>query len=318
MATRKPAAKKSAAKKAPAKKAAVKKSPAKKVVAKKVVASASVASANENINGGSKQIKPGALLAEFFGTFLLAGAAIIFLNKGIEYMLAIVALVVVFAVMSGAHFNPAITFAAWINRKIKLSKAAMFIVAQVLGAVLAFFVVQGFVTEQNASYAEDGTRTVATIDSKLVEQGITQEQIDEAGGAEAWIESNGYDVSQLAAQLGVNVQYKVPAVEEHKELFAFWAELVGAIIFGFGAGYALLAGRNHLLKGVAYGGALVVALTLVGSTAILNPAVAFSLGGYNSASVWPYVIYILAAVIGVTLGFSLYNILLKNSDADEE
>ncbi|MDR1300139.1 MAG: aquaporin [Candidatus Nomurabacteria bacterium] len=301
-----------------AKKTAAKKTATKKVVAKKSVAPAKTTAGSAKAKGGYN-IKPSALIAEFFGTFLLAGAATVFLNKGIEYMLAIIALVVIFAVLSGAHFNPAITFAAWLNKKINLPKAGLFIVAQLLGAALAFFAIQGFTNEQNATYAEDGSRSVATLQGKLLEQGITQEQLDEAGGAEAWLETGGYNISDISKQLGIATQYKVPALESHKELFAFWAELIGSIILGLGAGFALLKAKKPVIRGIAYGGAVMVALALVGGTAVLNPAVAFSLGGYT-ASVWPYIIYILAPIIGITIGFSLYNVILKDSgcDGDED
>lgn len=323
MAIKKPTARNMAVKKAPAKKtaiksastskSAIKKIAGKKVVARKVVAEAKPAKARI-IGGGKKfNINPSALIAEFLGTFLLAAVAINFANSGLEFMLVIVAIVVIFAVVSGSHFNPAVTFAAWINKKINWSKACLFIVAQVLGAVLAFFAVGAFINEQNATYTDDGTRVVTTLADKLTGQGITQEQLDEAGGAEAWLEQGGYDVSQVSAQLGIKSQYKVAAVKGHKELFTFWLELIGAVIFGLGAGYALNSKKKSIIRGFAYAGALVAALVIVGSTAILNPAVAFSLGAYNLSEVWPYIIYILAPVIGVTIGFSLYGIISKDA-----
>jgi glycerol uptake facilitator-like aquaporin len=320
MATKKPAAKKPAAKKSAAKSSTAKKPAAKKVVAKKTIAPTKEAAAKvEKDLGGddkkapSKAIKPGALIAEFLGTFLLAAAATMFSNTGVEYLLAVVVIVVIFAAISRAHLNPAVTFAAWINKKIHWRNAILFIVAQVLGAVLAFFSIQGLVNEQNATYADDGTRTETTLESKLVAQGIQQDTIDKAGGAEAWLSANGYDVATVAKQMGISVQYQVPALKSHKEMMAFWCELVGSIIFGLGAGYALIAARKKTLaRGFAYGGAMVLALAIVGSTAVLNPAVAFSLGAYH-AHIWPWVIYLVAPLIGVTIGFSLFAVIRKDT-----
>lgn len=331
MASKKPATKKSVAQKAPAKKPVaktastpkpvVKKSTDKKVVAKKVIAVAKEtkpAKASKIRGDKTFNINPSTLIAEFLGTFLLAALAISFANSGLEYMLIIVAVVTIFATISGSHFNPAVTFAAWINKKIDWPKACLFVVAQILGAVLAFFAVSALTTEQNTTYLEDGTSVVATLADKLVEQGITQEEIDEAGSAEAWLEEGGYDVAQLSEQLGVKSQHKLSAIKERKELFTFWLEILGAVIFGLGAGYALNIKKKSIVRGFAYAGALLAALAIVGSTAVLNPAVAFSLGAYSLSGVWPYIIYIVAPIIGVTVGFSIYEVIFKDTDRKDD
>ena len=324
MATKKAAAKKPAAKKAAAKK------PLKKVAAKKVVGKFGATKAVESksikqltLKEKAATIKPGALIAEFLGVFILASVAITFANTGLEFLLAIIAIIVIFAVISGAHLNPAVSFAAWVNRKMYWPKMLSFIAAQALGALLAFFVMGAFINEQNATYAEDGTRTVTTIESKLLEMGYvtdsdiqgktTQEVVDSVTNGQA-------TVAQVASQLGIKSAYEAPAIDAHKELYVFFAELVGSIIVGLGAGFALLASHKKSIScGFAYGGAIFIGLAIAGGAAILNPAVAgaiqaYPLSGEFAVAVWPYIIYMLATTVGVTIGLSMYNVILKDAD----
>ncbi|MCL1929803.1 aquaporin [Candidatus Saccharibacteria bacterium] len=325
MATKKAAAKKPAAKKSAAKK------PTKKIAAKKVVAKSSAVKAAGSktakkltVKEKALTIKPGALIAEFLGVFILASMAIVFANTGVEFLLVIIAIIVIFAVISGAHLNPAVSFAAWINRKMYWPKLLSFIAAQSLGAVLAFFVMGAFINEQNATYAEDGTRTVATVESKLIEMGyVTEEDIDGKTTAEVVAEVTGGQatVEQVASQIGVKSSFSVPEITAHKELYVFFVELVGSIIVGLGAGFALLTSRRKSLsRGFAYGGAIFIGLAIAGGAAVLNPALAgaiqaFPLSGDFATVIWPYIIFILATTVGVTIGFSLYNVMLKDADA---
>jgi glycerol uptake facilitator-like aquaporin len=326
MATKKAAAKKSAAKKPAAKKSATK-SPAKKTTATKPVtvkAAEFKTTKKLTLKEKAATIKLAALIAEFLGVFIFASAAIFFASTGVEFLLAIVAIVAIFAIISGAHLNPAVSFAAWINRKMYWPKLVSFIAAQALGAVLAFFVASAFINEQNATYGEDGTRTVATVASKLIEMGYTTQEDVDSKGLEAVVnEVTGgqANIAQVASQLGIKSAHKTPAITAHKELYVFFAELVGSIIVGLGAGFALLASRKKsITRGVAYGGAILIGLTIAGGVAVLNPAIAgslqaFPLSGDFATAIWPYVIYIVASTVGITIGFSLYNVLLKDSNA---
>ena len=88
-------------------------------------------------------LNPARLAAELVGTFILTAVFIRLINNT-NYGLIVIALTISALVMIGrVHLNPAITFARWILRKIDGVKAATFIVAQVLGAVLAFFALTG-------------------------------------------------------------------------------------------------------------------------------------------------------------------------------
>ncbi len=88
-------------------------------------------------------------VAEFIGTFTLIfiGAGSIIAAHGIEdpsligiaiaHGLAIGVMVAVYARVSGAHFNPAITFGFLLTRRIKPALAVVYWVAQLAGAAVA-------------------------------------------------------------------------------------------------------------------------------------------------------------------------------------
>ena len=52
---------------------------------------------------------------------------------------ALVALIVAFGPLSGAHFNPLVTLVAWIRRRNSASDVAAFVAAQLVGALLGVF-----------------------------------------------------------------------------------------------------------------------------------------------------------------------------------
>ena len=106
-----------------------------------------------------------ALIAESIGTFLFffigAGSVVLgdylvanggtspgLLGVALAHGLALAVLVSAFGAVSGAHFNPAVTLAAWMLRKIPASRAVMYVVAQLIGAVVAGFALRSiFPTE---------------------------------------------------------------------------------------------------------------------------------------------------------------------------
>ena len=90
------------------------------------------------------------LIAEFIGTFALVfiGAGSIVTNQwtkgavglaGIAAAHALVLAIMISALghISGGHFNPAVTFGVWIARRISITTAALYWVAQLVGAAVA-------------------------------------------------------------------------------------------------------------------------------------------------------------------------------------
>lgn len=90
-------------------------------------------------------------IAEFIGTFFLVftvGCTVIGTSPGVIPPLAIgaVLMVMVFAGghISGAHYNPAITLGIVIRGKLKPVDVVPYLLAQILGAILAAFLVSKF------------------------------------------------------------------------------------------------------------------------------------------------------------------------------
>src|SRR5882672_10069616 len=86
-------------------------------------------------------------VAEFVGTFVLvfascgsavlAGDKIGFLGVSLAFGLSLLAMVYAIGPISGCHINPAVTVGILISKKMDAKYAAGYIVAQILGAILA-------------------------------------------------------------------------------------------------------------------------------------------------------------------------------------
>jgi len=77
-------------------------------------------------------------LMEFIGTFFLTVAISLTANP-ITIGLMLMAMIYVGGHVSGAHFNPAISFACFIQNRLKLADMGFYIAAQSLGACLALW-----------------------------------------------------------------------------------------------------------------------------------------------------------------------------------
>jgi len=73
---------------------------------------------------------------EFVGTFFLT-IAISLIGNPIAIGLMLMAMIYVGGHVSGAHFNPAISFACFVQKRMNLADTAMYVIAQSLGAALA-------------------------------------------------------------------------------------------------------------------------------------------------------------------------------------
>lgn len=86
-------------------------------------------------------------IAELVGTFVLVfastGAAVLagdkigFLGVSFAFGLSLLAMVYAIGPISGCHINPAVTFGALLSKKMDAKYAVGYVVAQVLGAILA-------------------------------------------------------------------------------------------------------------------------------------------------------------------------------------
>jgi aquaporin Z len=73
---------------------------------------------------------------EFVGTFFLTVAITLIVNP-IAVGLVLMAMIYIGGHISGAQYNPAISFACFVQNRFKLEEAAKYMIAQVLGALLA-------------------------------------------------------------------------------------------------------------------------------------------------------------------------------------
>lgn len=94
----------------------------------------------------------GALAAELLGTFVLALFVLNTANvqSGLNYILVffgLITLVVAFLPLSGAHFNPVLTAGMWAVRRMRGANAVAYVVAQVLGAMLALVVASSLLAD---------------------------------------------------------------------------------------------------------------------------------------------------------------------------
>src|SRR5690606_22421889 len=135
-----------------------------------------------------------ASIAEFVGAFALAGIVLATQGASIYVMFTIVALTLGVGLVSGAHFNPAITIGAWVTKRVNSVRAVSYIVAQVLGALLALVVFNAYVTAGNSD--------VSSQASMLGQSGASLFALDALPGGKEW--------------------------------YILGAELLGTALFGFG------------------------------------------------------------------------------------
>ena len=105
------------------------------------------------------KIKTNALLAEFIGSALLCGVvvgsgimafdlsngniAVALIGNSIATAAILWVLVAILGPISGAHFNPAVTVAFYIDKEIKIQNALFYIFLQVFGCILGTLLAHG-------------------------------------------------------------------------------------------------------------------------------------------------------------------------------
>lgn len=280
MATKKPASS--------AKKSTAKRTSSKTTKVTTVKAAAAAKSTGKLFD--SKIIRSPLLAAgvgEFIGGFLLAAAVITGQGQPIIIMFALIGILLAAGAISGGHFNPALTIAAWVTKRIKGVRALVYIVAQVLGASLALVVLNAFVSAAPEPSAQQA-------------------------------------LYQQAPQL-----FQAQDLPKDKESVVFFAELLGATVFGFAVAAAWRL-KERLASAFGVGVGLFVGLLLAGSaasalsaSAVLNPAVAVAikavdLGNLGSLWPWPLAVYVFATSLGAVIGFILNDVLNAQTDGGKD
>lgn len=213
----------------------------------------------------------GALFAELIGSFALVALLLSTNGNAIIAGITVLVFTIIFGKLSGAHINPIVSVALMATRQISAMRGVAYIVAQILGAMLALVVITQFVNN--------------------------------APGV-----PNPYTGEMTQAQV-----FKVDALVG--DWRPFFAEMLGAIVFGLGVAAVTFQRREGLEAGYLVGGALLLGLLLAtqGSAAILNPAAALSLNAYKFDNGWTIAVYALAPILGAVAGAWLYRVLQWDS-----
>lgn len=111
----------------------------------------------------TSELALGALFAELFGTFILTVALLATGSpfgapNAIIATLTVLILVMVLSRLSGGHINPAVTIGLWATRQISGLRAIGYLIAQLLGAMLALVVVTQFINSDPAATQESATQ----------------------------------------------------------------------------------------------------------------------------------------------------------------
>ena len=284
MATKKAA---SAAKKSTAQKSSAKKQATTKVTTVKAVESRP-ALQNATVSKGAVRFSlsrtpfVAALIAEFIGTFIFAAAVLAGQGQPILVLFALVGVVLAIGTLSGGYVNPALTLGAWITRRMSGLRALGYIVAQVLGAILALVVLNAYVHAAPASVAADALSsggTNALFKAVAIPQG------------KEWLVFFSEFIGTIVFGFAV-----AGATREKKDRTA------AALTSGLGVFLGLMIAGS--------------ATAFIGASAILNPAVAISLQAIDFSSVWPIAVYIVGAGLGGIVGFMLYD-MLRGAEKEE-
>ena len=196
-------------------------------------------------------------------------------------MFLLTAIVLTIGNISGAHVNPLITVGAWATKRISTIKAIGYIVAQVLGAMLAFVVLNAFISQ------------APEVSAEAQAYGQTQASLPTA-----YALPEGKELVVLFAELigSLIFAFTVASVTSDKKK----QDISVATGIGGGLFAALLIGGS--------------AAAIVSASSILNPAVAISLQAFTvtgTNTVWAIAIYVGAALIGGIAGFALSSLVEK-------
>ena len=212
-----------------------------------------------------------ALIAEFIGTFLLAATVIAGQGQPILVLFALVGIALTIGALSGSYVNPALTIAGWVTKRLTGLRALGYVVAQILGAMLALVLLNSYVSS-SASEA-----------SSMFQQATLFKAAALPAGKEGLV---------LGAELIGTALFG----------FAFAAATRMALDR---TARSLTIGLG-LYVGLMIAGSMAA---VIGATAVLNPAVAVALQGISFNTAWPLAIYGLAAIVGATIGFLLHDFL---------
>lgn len=222
----------------------------------------------------------GALVAEFIGTFILAGAVIAGQGQPILVFFALAGVVLAIGTISGGYANPALVLGAWVTRRMSGLRALLYIVAQVLGAMLALVILDAYVNNAPATSSSMYGASAELFKASAIPNG------------KEWFLFLSEFLGTIVFGFAV-----AGATREKKERTA------AALTVGLGAFLGLMIAGS--------------AAALLGGSAILNPALAVALQAISFSSVWPIMVYAVGAALGGVIGFVLYDLVRSNDQPEE-
>lgn len=237
-----------------------------------------VASTAPRARFGNRTFIASALIGEFIGTFLLTIAFMGAKGDPLYLGFALAGVVLIVGTLSGAHVNPAVTVGAWVTRKISSLRALGYIVAQVLGATLAFAALNMFLN----SVEQPDAQSAAML---------------------------GQSTPEL---------YKIAAITAKNEWTVFFIEVIAAGIFTFAVAGARQIVNDRTAKAFTIGlGILVagifatIAAGYVQANSVFNPAIALAVQAvdWSKISVMAIAAYLIAPLLGGVIGFGLRDLL---------
>ncbi|HEX7484211.1 MAG TPA: aquaporin [Candidatus Saccharimonadales bacterium] len=281
MATKKVAStkKKSVAKKpAAAKQTSTKVTTLKAVESRPVVKTAAASTTTGRRFGLMNTPLTAALAAEFIGTFAFAAVVIAGQGQPILALFALAGIVLTVGTFSGGYVNPALVIGAWVTKRMSGVRAVAYIVAQVLGAMLALVVLNAFLSGVGTQPTDAYSAAPSLFKAAALPEG------------KQWFIFLAEFVGTLIFAFAV-----AGALREKLDRTA------KAFTVGLG-----------IFLGLMVAGSIAAFFS---ANAILNPAVAISLQAISFETVWPVVVYVLGSVLGAVAGFGLYSV-LENAQKD--
>ncbi len=215
-----------------------------------------------------------ALGFELLGTFLLAGTVIITQETPLYVMFAVVGIVLLGGAVSGAHINPIVTISAWVTRRIGWVRMVGYLVAQVVGALLALVVLNAFISHVPA--AGGSATSLGATAPTLFKAAVLPKSHE---WAVFFSELLGAGILAFAAAHGLRQK-----LGKFNQAFTYGGGMLLALLFAY------------------------TTASYFSATAVLNPAVALSVQALS----WNWTVlgvYVLAPVLGGLVGFYLHDLL---------